>query len=595
VAPQQTLSLTQQQFRNNVVNEALALRQMARFDEAVACLEHAASRLPGDFNVHYWLANTLHASGAWQRAVVHFRRALALDPQSIEAHVDLGVTLRALGQLEEASVVLRRATVLGPKTVLAHNNLGVVLLESLRLDEAIASFRRALGLAPNLGLAVLNLGNAYKAAGFLDEAIDCYRRACELDPANHAIHSNLVYILPFHRDYDAPAILAEARRWNARHARPLAPKIREHSNPRTLDRKLRVGYVSAGFCAHVQSFFLEPLLRHRDRSAFEIVAYSNVARPDATTARLRSYVDQWRDITSRDDASAAELVRADGIDVLIDLDMHMANNRLRIFAEKPAPVQICWLAYPGTTGLDAIDYRLTDPHLDPPCALAGSEGVYAEKSIALPNTFWCYDPLTDGPEPGPLPASSTETITFGSLNNLCKVGDEVIALWSRVLGALKDARLLLLAPTGKARHRVRDQFDRDIDIALDPFPANGHTTSLDALWMGVPVVTLALPTVLGRAGLSQAMNLGQRELVAETADDYVRIAVGLASDLPRLAAMRSGLRQAMQRSPLMDGAKFARALENVYRDVFRRWCERAEQAPPASDAGTADGATTISP
>jgi protein O-GlcNAc transferase len=334
--------------------------------------------------------------------------------------------------------------------------------------------------------------------------------------------------------------------------------------------------------------FMTPLLAHHDRSRFEIHAYSSVARPDATTARLAACVEVWHDVRALDDAALAERIRADGIDILVDLAMHMADGRPLLFARKPAPVQVAWLAYPGTTGMEAIDWRITDPHLDPPA----HDTHYREKSWRLPHTFWCYDPLTAEPQVNALPAASAGYVTFGSLNNPCKLTAATLQLWARVFDRLPSARLVLLAPEGHARERIaqrlaeagieparvrflpfrpRDAYLRsyhEIDIGLDSLPYNGHTTTLDALWMGVPVVTRVGTTVAGRAGLSQLANLGLEALAADSDDGFTEIAVDLANDLPQLAALRAGLRARMERSPLMDGERFARSLETAYEGMW---------------------------
>jgi predicted O-linked N-acetylglucosamine transferase (SPINDLY family) len=338
---------------------------------------------------------------------------------------------------------------------------------------------------------------------------------------------------------------------------------------------------------------MTPLLSSHDRERFEVHCYSSVSRLDAMTRRLKPLVDVWRNALGKSDAQLADRVRADGIDILVDLTMHMQRGRPLLFARKPAPIQIAWLAYPGTTGLSAIDYRLTDPHLDPP---GQNDADYAEESIRLPDTFWCYDPLTDQPKVNPPPTLENGRITFGCLNNFCKLNEPVLALWAKVLSAVNNSQLVLLAPQGSARLRVLHSFgalniDRHriqfvplqprpqylqtyhrIDIGLDTFPYNGHTTSLDSFWMGVPVVTLVGNTVVGRAGLSQLTNLGLPELIAGNPEQYVEIAAGLSGDLPRLAELRRTLRPQMQASPLMDAPRFARNIEAAYRQMWKSWC-----------------------
>jgi predicted O-linked N-acetylglucosamine transferase (SPINDLY family) len=339
------------------------------------------------------------------------------------------------------------------------------------------------------------------------------------------------------------------------------------------------------------------LLAAHDHERFEIFCYSNVANPDATTDELRGHADAWRSITGVSDEDAARQIAADRIDVLVDLTMHMEGGRLPLFASKPAPVQICWLAYPGTTGLHAIDYRVTDPHLDPP---GSDQSVYVERPLLLPDTFWCYASRCSA-NVGPLPADRTGVVTFGCLNNFAKVNGDVLDLWARVLGEVEGSRLVLLAPEGTARDRVRGRLEgagvdaariefvgrrpqldymesyQGIDVALDTFPYGGHTTSLDALWMGVPVVTLVGDTVVGRAGVCYATNLGLPELLAHTADDFVRIARELATDRDRLRALRASLRARIEASPLMDAPRFARNLEAAYRGAWREWCAGARK------------------
>jgi predicted O-linked N-acetylglucosamine transferase (SPINDLY family) len=287
------------------------------------------------------------------------------------------------------------------------------------------------------------------------------------------------------------------------------------------------------------------------------------------------------------------MVREDRIDVLVDLTMHMSATRLLMFARKPAPVQVTWLAYPGTTGISAMNYRLTDPYLDPPGLF---DGCYTEESVRLPDTFWCYDPLTTEPAVNALPATSAGHVTFGNLNNFCKINADVLQLWAKALRAVEGSQLLLLTGEGSHRQRtlevlreagvapervlLRGRQQRapylglyhQIDLGLDTFPYNGHTTSLDSFWMGVPVVTLVGQTVVGRAGLCQLRNLGLPELIAETPEEFVRISVELANDQPRLSALRAGLRARMVASPLMDAPRFARNMEAAYRNMWQRWC-----------------------
>jgi predicted O-linked N-acetylglucosamine transferase (SPINDLY family) len=306
----------------------------------------------------------------------------------------------------------------------------------------------------------------------------------------------------------------------------------------------------------------------------------------------------WRDVPGVSDDAVARLIRDDQIDILVDLTMHMADSRLLVFARRPAPVQVTYLAYCGTTGLSAIDYRLTDPFLDPPGQDDGGEPVYSEESIRLPETYWCYRPPVEIESHGAPPAREAGCVTFGCLNNFCKVTEPTLDAWAQILKRVSQSRLLMHARPGSHRDRVRDFFAsrsiaaerlafadklpvaeylrlyNQIDVALDPFPYGGGTTTCDALWMGVPVVSFAGPTAVSRGGLGILSNLGLSELVAHRLEDYLEIACGLARDLPRLAGLRATLRDRMRHSPLMDAPRFARNVEAAYRKMWRRWCAR---------------------
>jgi protein O-GlcNAc transferase len=535
-------------------------------------------------------------------AVGYIGQALRHRPDHAQAHSNLGNALEGLGRLEEAAACHREALRLRPNFAEVHSNLGNVLKKQGRLGEAVACYRHALRLRPDLAVAHNNLGNALKDQGELDEAVACYREALPLTPDYAEAHSNLVYSLLYHPGYDAAAILREARCWHQRHAEPLVPSHRPHENDPDPDRRLRVGYVSSDFRDHPAAFILMPLFSNHDRGQFEVYCYSGVTRPDRFTDRFRAHADAWRGTVGLGNDRLAKLIRGDRIDVLVDLTLHMEGSRLLAFARCPAPVQVTWFGYPGTTGLSAVGYRLTDSHLDPPGETAA---LYAERSVRLPDTFWCYDPFAeDGLQVNELPALASEPFTFGCLNNFCKVNGGSLSLWAAVLRAVPGSRLLLLAPAGPTRDRVRAHLEREgvggervafverqprpeylrtyqrVDLALDPLPYNGHTTSLDAAWMGVPTVTLVGQTVVGRAGLSLLRNLALPELAAQSPDEYVAIAAALAGDRPWLARLRAGLRGRMASSPLMDGPRFAGGVEAAYRQMWRDWCRGA--ATPAS-------------
>jgi predicted O-linked N-acetylglucosamine transferase (SPINDLY family) len=546
------------------------------------------------------LGRSLVGLGRVDEAIDAYRRSISLAPNEGVVHYNLGVALFTKGHTDQAIAEYRKALALRPDDLYALANLGSLLPMRNEYDQAIAVLRRAIRASPSAAPVWLNLGNVLKDVGEIDAAMAHYNRAVVLQPDDPIMLSNRIYATLFYPGFDPPRLLAEAQRWEEKFGQPLRSQIRPHANDAYPDRRLRIGYVSPDLRDHCQTHFTLPLLSNHDHANFEIICYSSVARPDRVSARLRSFCDGWRNVAGASDPQLAQLICDDAVDVLVDLTMHMAGSRLSVFARKPAPVQVAYLAYPGTTGLSAMDYRLTDPYLDPPGA--GDEH-YCEKSIRLPNTFWCYDPLAGEESINELPAKTTGQITFGCLNNFCKTTELALDLWAKVLTAVPTSRLLLLVPPGSARQRVLNclssfgiaadrieliarqpriaylQTYNRIDIALDTIPYNGHTTSLDAFWMGVPVVTLVGNTVVGRAGLSQLSNLGLSELAAESPDQFVRIASDLASDLPRLGEIRSTLRRRMTASPLMDAPLFARHIEEAYRQMWREWCQKRDPKP----------------
>ncbi len=379
-----------------------------------------------------------------------YRQALHFNPNHAEAHYNLGNALKNQGLLAEAIASYRHALHLNPHHAGAHNNLGNAFKEQGQLTEALHCYQQALRLNPKNALTHNSLGNALKDLGQVEAAIIFYRKAVELDPGLVDAHSNLILALHYCPGVDAATLLKECRSWSRHHAQPLAKFIKPHENLRSPDRPLRIGYVSPDFRNHVAARHFWPLLRHHDRRQFHISLYAQLKKTDAMSEQLRAAADQWCPIAGVTDEQAAERIRRDGIDILIDLALHTAHNRLLIFARKPAPVQVTFMGYPGTTGLDTMDYRLTDPSFDPPGI---DDRWYSEESYRLPHTLACYEPPNNElPPVAPLPALENGFVTFGSLNNACKVNDRVLELWARVLRAVARARLLLFAYEGPYRH-----------------------------------------------------------------------------------------------------------------------------------------------
>ncbi|MDQ2645906.1 MAG: tetratricopeptide repeat protein [Myxococcota bacterium] len=578
------------------------LFQTGRLEEARQYLERAAS-IESAPRYLTGLGEVLHQLGKLDLAAEAFGRILEREPDYPDARLNLATVLIDAGIRREAIDLLEEALARGPDGARLRSTLSWLWYHLHRPDQALPHAKRAAELAPDVAATHAQLADILDACGDKAAAVDSYRTALALDPAAHDVHSSLIVAMLTNPSFDAQATFDEARAWAARHAEPLRARVRAHENDKQPERRLRIGYVSPDFRAHAIQQFLVPLLRNHDSSEFEIFLYSSVDQPDGETEWYRSFAgERFRDIRPLDDLEAAEVVRRDRIDILVDLALHSSGGRLRMFACHPAPVQISWLGYPGTTGLDTIDYRITDPFLDPPGTAAD---VYSETNLHLPEAYWCYAPLAGSLDVGELPALAAGHLTFGSQNSCRKLHDGVLELWARVLLEVPKSRLFLhaddhaqqrlqrtLARAGVGAERVelggrvsRIEYLRRyqrIDIGLDPFPFNGGTTTLDAAWMGVPVVTLSGESALQRAGTSIASNLGLPELVAHTPDDFVEAAARLAGDLARLSELRSGLRFRLEASALGDAPRFARHLEAAYRSAWWRYCGGAAHSTISS-------------
>jgi len=535
------------------------------------------------------------AMGDLEQALAAYERALAIDPTFAQAHYNLATVLHQLGRAEQAISHLEAAIHHAPQLAEAHLGLARACLSLMRPDEAALAAERALALRPAWGAALAELATALQLQGEQDRSLAAVRRAVELEPSSAPIHSNLLYALNFRSDLDARTVAAEHRAWAARHAEPLTHAAAAHDNDRTPERTLRVGYVSPHFREHAVSFFSEPLLTAHDGQQYQVYCYSDTRAVDSTTERFRGRAFAWRDISRASDEEMARQIREDAIDILVDLAGHIGGNRLLVFARKPAPLEFTYLGYQNTTGMSAMDYRLTDAIADPP----GSDEFYSEKLLRLPTSFFCYQPPDRAPEVNALPALERGYVTFASLNHLSKLTDAALVAWASLLREVPRSRLLLLGYTpGVLETRLRNIFAEQgvdperlqvinkrprfaylelhhgIDLALDTFPFNGHTTICDALWMGVPSVVLQGDRYAARFGSTALVNLALEDLIAKNVGEYVAIAAGLARDLPRLAALRRELRATFLASPLTDAPRFAREVEAAYRQAWRTWCAR---------------------
>jgi protein O-GlcNAc transferase len=578
-----------------LVNYGAVLRDMGKPGEAEACYRQALQLSPEAALAHFNLGNALRDQGRLDEAVASFERALTLCPDSPAMYNNLGNTLRDLGRLEESLQVYRQALEKGPENFEALVNLGNGLKEAGRLEEAISSYEKALLLRPEMPEAYYNLGTVYQDQCRMDEAVTCFRKTLELKPDHVIAHSNLLMDLHYDTTVTPEELLQESRAWEFRQLAGTAVMPPPSTTPDP-ERQLRIGYVSGDLRRHPVGYFLDGVLASHDKEHFEVFCYANQSFGDDLTDRLQQNADQWRAIFGWNDDSVAELIREDAIDILIDLSGHTARNRLLVFGRKPAPVQATWAGYVGTTGLSAMDYLISDPRETP----EGSDHWYLESVVRLPDCYVCYTPPEYAPPVAPLPARRNGFITFGCFNNLAKINRPVMDLWIRLLQELPDARLVLATkalgnPTVSARFRqifadggVAERVDFSgmvphpellarygkIDLALDPFPYSGGLTTLEGLWMGVPALTLGGDRFASRHSLSHLTAVGLPEFIVADQEAYLATAMALAHNLSHLENIRSGLRERMKSSPLCDAHRFTRNLEEAYRSMWRRWCER---------------------
>jgi len=579
---------------NNLGN---ALKELGQLDAALASYRKAVELKPSYAEAHSNMGNTLKELGQFDGAVISFRRTLQLKPDYAEVHSNLSLALKAIGQLDAAVASCRRALEIKPDFAGAHYNLGNILQDLGQFDDAVASYRRALQFEPDFAGAHNNLGMTLTYLGQHDNALASYRRTLELKPDYANAHNNLLFTLNYHPDLGAEEIFRAYQEYDVQHCIPLRSAWRAHSNDKDPNRRLRIGYVSPDFRRHSCRSFLEPLLAHHDKTRVEVFAYAELAKEDDLTARYKSYVEHWIPTRGMNDEALAERIRSDGIDILVELAGHTAKNRLLTFARKPAPVSLTWLGYGYTTGLGAIDYYLTDEASVP----AGSEGLFAEQPWRIATPAYAYRPSPDMGEAGSLPALQRGYITFGTLTRSVRINHRTIRVWAELLKAVPNSRLVIdslsfkdtamqerlaarFAEHGISRERLEigchsPPWDvlRGIDIGLDCFPHNSGTTLFETLYMGVPYITLSGRPSVGRLGSSILQGAGHPEWIAHNEDEYVEIAVGLASELQKLSALRAGLRAEMEAGPLLDEPAFARKVEDAYRQMWQLWCKNHGQ------------------
>jgi protein O-GlcNAc transferase len=577
--------------------EATLRHAMGQIDEAVDAAEAATNLNPNDADNHALLGLILHDGGRLAEAELSLRHALSLDPAQDDARFNLAVVLQRQGHVDKAEIELNHCLHHAPEDSKLHRFLGVLRRTNGDLSGAAKALEKALSLTPDDVEALGNLAALRQDQGRSDDAIDLYKRAAANAPASAAAHSNLLMSLNYSAD-DSDALYKAHRQWAERleaGVSPHAAKSKSHEEP-----VLKIGYVSGDFRRHSVAYFFEPILNHHDRRRFEIFCYASLENPDDVTARMQNKADHWRFVANLSDDQLAARIAEDQIDILVDLSGHTAHNRLAVFARKPAPVQVGWIGYPNTTGLTALQYRFTDDIADPPGAPHHADAHHSEHLVRLPHGFLCYQPPEDTLAVAPAPHLKNGYITFGSFNNLAKVTPNVITVWAEILRRSPDSRLLLKArplADSETRDRMLAQFEAhnidaeriilrsrtssmadhlsqyaDMDIALDTFPYNGTTTTCEALWMGVPVVSLAGARHAARVGASLLHRVGLDTCVAPDVTQYAAIAQALGGESDRLLKLRRTLRETIAASSLCDPAMITFDVENAYESMTKKEC-----------------------
>jgi protein O-GlcNAc transferase len=587
----------------------------------------AAEGAKADAELNFNLGNDYKDQKQLDQAIASYEKAVATAPDFPAAHTNLGSALLQLGKRHEATLCFRRALALEPELPEAHYNLGVASLQAGDLASAKSALRKYLESQPGDRAALLKLGEACSRSNELDEAADCLKQVLATDPLDAEAHNllanvrrnqarhrealehyelailhgenpvvafqNLLFCMLCTGTFSAEAIHARHREFARRFEEPLVPLRLPHANAPEPERRLRIGYVSPDFRSNIVAHYMQPILERHDRERFQVHCYFTGSAADVETGRISSLADQWHDASLLHDDAFAALIRAHQIDVLVDLCGHGPGNRILMFARKPAPVQVSYLDYSATTGLSSIDYRLSTEYCDP---TGIADRYYSEKLYRLADTYWTYNPAARLPVSA-LPMQLSGYPTFGSFNLYYRITDEVVDLWSRLLSSVPHARLAIVGvAAGSTQAALLDRLDRSgiaphrismhgvvsyqaynelittVDVALAPFPYNGATTMMDCLWNGVPVVAKeGGETFCSRLGCSVLMQLGLSELIGRSDDEYIRIAVELASNVERLSGLRASLRPKMDRSPMRDFDGFTRGLEEAYRAMWRHW------------------------
>jgi protein O-GlcNAc transferase len=585
---------------HNLMESAIEQYQKGELQNSERLFKNILAIQPNDINALNFLGVISFQCQNYDSAIEYIQKVTEIapnDPLNFFAYNIMGESFLKKGQLDDAINNYQKALELNPSSAEVYHSLGNAFRDKQNYTKALACYQKVTEIDPNNSLVYNNLAVVLKDIGRVNEAEKCLRHAIEKDPTCPVYYGNLLFLRNFNSQYDAQSIFYEHLQFAKRFIQPQSSLMSPYTNTRIINRRLKIGYVSPDFKFHSVAFFIEPVLNMHHRERFEIFCYSDFPFPDQVTRRIQQYTTHWRNIVGMPDEDLYDLIRKDEIDILVDLAGHASSIRMIFFARKPAPIQVSWIGYPATTGLSTMDYKLVDIYTDPP---GMTERFYTEKLLRLPGSFLCYLPPSDSPEVDSLPSMKTGYVTFGSFNAFAKLSPEVLTLWITILKAVPKSHLLIKTKSfsdkevcdhiiGFFNHEgidserielinwvpsTREHLEKynKIDIGLDSFPYNGTTTTCEAMWMGVPVITLAGKTHASRVGVSLLSNIGLPKLIAKSYDEYREIAVNLAIDTERLQKLHKKLRLMMKNSPLTNAKQFTLNLETCYREMWETWC-----------------------
>ena len=583
---------------NAVYTLAVALQDKGQLDESIACYRVAETLRPDHAKTYNNMGSAYLRLSRTDEAIACLEKALRLDPDFFMANYNLGSAHYLNKNFTAAKQCFQRVLSQQPAFAQAHNNYANLLKDEGQFKLAAEEYRLAIRHNPILAEAHFNLANVLMNTWHIEEALNLFEQLIKIDPQHAIGYSNYLYYAHYSNRFKIDDLYRMARNWEKAQFPDIAKRIEKLKffNKPDSEKKLKIGYVSADFCLHPVGFFIEGVFASHDKSAVEIYCYYNYPKQDAQTAYFVSQSDHWRDIHGVSDEQVEEMIRQDEIDILVDLTGHTDSNRLRVFAVKPAPVQVTWLGYCDTTGLQSMDYLLADEIVAP----LDTNQKYSEAVWRLPECFINYVPRDYSPAISAYPSVTQATITFGCFNNLSKITEEMLELWSSILLRVENSKLLIKSPrfkdaeiservagilskNGIKPDRIKLEYDflehcdflgryADVDIALDTSPYNGVTTTCDALWMGVPVVTMLGEHFISRNSASILTAVGLQELIATTQQQYIDIAIDLANEPDKRRSMKTCLRKQFGESALGDSRRFTRNLEDAYRKMWRKWC-----------------------